>query len=191
MEILTLFSVYLLGVVASFIGTNVGGSALTIIPVFILLGLPPQMAIATSKAASLGTMISGLYKFNIGKKIDFRVGWISAIFALVGTLVGANILVLIPNDVLEKMVGVLLLVLLILVFMRHHGVWDLYELYDIRKDPDQMNNLLGHMRQTSESGDVLRLIKDPGLKELVQNLQERLFRVMKETGGRIDPTWEG
>ena len=76
-------------------------------------------------------------------------------------------------------------------YMRHHGIWDLYELYDVENDSDQMNNLLGHVRLTANHSDVLRWIKEPGLKSLVSDLEQRLFRIIRETGGRIDPTWEG
>ncbi len=75
-------------------------------------------------------------------------------------------------------------------FMRFHGIWDLYELYDIRKDPDQMNNLLGNVRLTSEPGQVLNLLKDPELKSLVNDLQGRLFKILKDTGARREPSWE-
>jgi N-acetylglucosamine-6-sulfatase len=34
-------------------------------------------------------------------------------------------------------------------FMQYHGVWDLDELYDVQKDPDQMNNLMGDVRTTT------------------------------------------
>lgn len=76
-------------------------------------------------------------------------------------------------------------------FMRHHGIWDKYELYDIENDPDQMNNLLGHVEPTSNHSDILTWIEEPELKKLVNDLQERLFRIVRETGGRIDPTWKG
>jgi N-acetylglucosamine-6-sulfatase len=75
-------------------------------------------------------------------------------------------------------------------YMRHQGIWDLYELYDVANDPDEMNNLLGAVCQTSEPNDVLTLLKDPELKNLVDDLQGRLFRIIEETGGRIDPTWK-
>jgi len=74
-------------------------------------------------------------------------------------------------------------------FMRHHGVWDLYELYDIRKDPDQMHNLLGHVHLTTESGDALNLIREPELRKLLNDLQGRLFGILKETGARMEPSW--
>jgi len=76
-------------------------------------------------------------------------------------------------------------------YMRHHGIWDMYELYDVENDPDQMNNLLGHVRLTANHSDVLRWIKESGLKSLVSDLEQGLFRIIRETGGRIDPTWEG
>ncbi len=74
-------------------------------------------------------------------------------------------------------------------YMRFQGVWDLYELYDIQKDPDQMNNLLGNVRLTTQAGDILRQIKDPGLREMVNDFQKRMFGIIRETGGRVDPTW--
>jgi N-acetylglucosamine-6-sulfatase len=74
-------------------------------------------------------------------------------------------------------------------FMRHHGIWDLYELYDIRKDPDQMHNLLGQVRLTTESGDALNLNKNPELRKLVNDLQGRMFEILKKTGARTEPTW--
>ena len=74
-------------------------------------------------------------------------------------------------------------------YMRYQGVWDLYELYDIQKDPDQMNNLLGNVRLTTQAGDALRLIKDSGLREMVNTFQKKLFGIIRDTGGRIDPTW--
>ncbi|MCE5249363.1 sulfatase [bacterium] len=76
-------------------------------------------------------------------------------------------------------------------YMRHQGVWDVYELYDVEKDPDEMVNLLGHVRETSEPNDVLTLLKEPELRNLVNDLEKRMFGIIRETGGRIDPTWKG
>jgi len=74
-------------------------------------------------------------------------------------------------------------------FMRYHGVWDLYELYDIRQDPDQMNNLLGHVRTTTQGGRLSRRIKDPDLSRLVTDFTNRIQKILSETNGRMEPTW--
>lgn len=76
-------------------------------------------------------------------------------------------------------------------YMNYHGVWDRDELYDNQKDPGQMNNLLGDVRITTQGGRLSRQIKDPEMKKLVAGLQDRMFRILDETGGRREPTWAG
>jgi N-acetylglucosamine-6-sulfatase len=74
-------------------------------------------------------------------------------------------------------------------FMRYHGVWDLYELYDIQKDPEQMNNLLAGVRTTTEGGRLFNRIQDPGLRALVAGFEEVIRERLAITGGRMEPTW--
>jgi N-acetylglucosamine-6-sulfatase len=74
-------------------------------------------------------------------------------------------------------------------FMQYHGVWDIDELYDIRKDPEQMNNLLADVRTTTEAGRNFFRIKDPERKELVGGFLKRMSAIMAETGGRMEPSW--
>ncbi len=74
-------------------------------------------------------------------------------------------------------------------FMRYHGIWDLYELYDVQKDPDQMNNLLGHVRTTTQAGRLKRRIEEPELRRLVDDLEARIRGILESTNGRMEPTW--
>jgi N-acetylglucosamine-6-sulfatase len=76
-------------------------------------------------------------------------------------------------------------------FMQYHGVWDLDELYDIQKDPDQMSNLMADVRTTTQGGRLFNRIKDPELKRLVSDLQQRMWKILAATGGRREPTWKG
>ena len=75
-------------------------------------------------------------------------------------------------------------------YMHYHGIWDLDELYDVEKDPDQMNNLMGNVRVTTDDGQLFTQIKDPALKSLVGDLRGRLWKILADTGGRREPVWK-
>jgi N-acetylglucosamine-6-sulfatase len=77
--------------------------------------------------------------------------------------------------------------------MRFHGIWDRYEIYDMRTDPDEMNNLLGNVVVRNEAGSVDQLVPiqaDPELRKLFTDLQGRLFDLLEETGASREPDWE-
>lgn len=79
-------------------------------------------------------------------------------------------------------------------FMKYHGVWDRYELYDIERDPDEMNNLVGQFLQRHEGGPLENLIQKkvgPEVKALFSEMQDRLSGLLRETGCREEPTWTG
>jgi uncharacterized membrane protein YfcA len=123
MELLRLIAVFTVGLIAGFIGTNVGGGGLISIPALIFLGLSPQVAIATNKVGSLGVTGAGLVRFHKGGKVNYKIGVPIAIFAVIGSYFGANTLLTIPNTILEKIVGVIILAILVLVlFNKNIGV---------------------------------------------------------------------
>lgn len=74
-------------------------------------------------------------------------------------------------------------------YMEYHGIWDIDELYDIQKDPQQLNNLLADARTTTQSGRVFNRIKDPELKKLVADLKARRNKILETTGGLPEPRW--
>ncbi|MFN7925412.1 MAG: sulfatase [Bryobacteraceae bacterium] len=73
-------------------------------------------------------------------------------------------------------------------FMQSNGVWDLAELYDIEKDPEQMRNLLHDSRLTYNRGR-LSMNLEGERKRIVDELQARLHTILSETGG--DPRRSG
>lgn len=113
---------FLVGVIAGFFGSTVGGGSLLSIPFLIFLGLPPQVAIATDRFGGLGQAITALFKFWKSKKIVWKFVPILAVTSLVGALVGANLLLNIDTQSLQKVVGILLFVLLgFVLFKREVG----------------------------------------------------------------------
>jgi N-acetylglucosamine-6-sulfatase len=74
-------------------------------------------------------------------------------------------------------------------FMQHLGVWDISELYDLEKDPDQMNNIVRDIRINYQRGRLSMNIKDEERRTLVGGLQNRLHQLLSDTGG--DPRRSG
>ena len=111
-------SVFGVGIVASVMGTMVGGGSLLSIPLLIFLGLPPQVAIATDRFAALGGAITALHQFARSKKVVWRWVPILAALSLGGSLVGARVLVDTDPNTLRNVVGALLIALLPFLFLR-------------------------------------------------------------------------
>ena len=78
-------------------------------------------------------------------------------------------------------------------FMQYHGIFDLYELYDINEDPHETNNLLGDIRVTTEAGTLDGLINrgdfDPELKETFRTVHRRLMEELDRLGCAREPNW--
>ncbi len=74
--------------------------------------------------------------------------------------------------------------------MNYPGIWDMSELYDLRKDPDQVDNLLaGAVLGPRMRGRYANHVKDPAVRETVDQLQARLAELLAATGG--DPRLAG
>ncbi len=76
-------------------------------------------------------------------------------------------------------------------YMTYEGVWDIYELYDLVNDPEQKNNLLGHIHYGQDYGTFLKHVRqqDPELWRVVKKLDQRLSDLMNEKGGSRKPDW--
>ncbi|NUM55617.1 MAG: sulfatase [Candidatus Hydrogenedentes bacterium] len=79
-------------------------------------------------------------------------------------------------------------------YIRYHGVWDFYELYDVEKDPDEMTNLLAGYIQDSEGGILEAIIRKKApddVKALFEDMTNRLNTLLKESGCLQEPAWIG
>ena len=117
-EIVTLLMVLIVGLVTGFFDSIVGAGGLISVPYLIFLGLPPQVAIATDRFGVLGQTFAALVKFWKAKKIVWKIVPILTIISIIGSIVGANILLNIDQKILESAVGVLIFILLPLIFLK-------------------------------------------------------------------------
>jgi len=70
-------------------------------------------------------------------------------------------------------------------YMTYEGIWDNYELYDIENDPEQKNNLLGHIVYGQTYGTFLRKVReqDKAVWPTVKELDQRLNHLWMEQDG--------
>jgi len=135
-EIITLIGIFIIGIIASIIGTMVGGGSIVSIIFLIFIGLPPQVAIATDRLGSLGQTITAFLKFLKAKKIVWKYVPILALISLAGSLIGANILLNVNPKILQKIVGIILLLLLPVIFLKK-------EVGVEHNTPKKLNMLIG------------------------------------------------
>ena len=76
-------------------------------------------------------------------------------------------------------------------YITYHGVWDNFELYDIKKDPNQKNNLLGDVVYGLGYGHFVghALKQLPNLAPTLKKLDNRINEILKETEGERRPIW--
>ena len=78
-------------------------------------------------------------------------------------------------------------------YMRYHGIWAVDELYDVQKDPHQMNNLIGDVKTQNEGGPLINRFRERNhpYYELLTDYEGRIRQIVESTGGRMEPVWFG
>lgn len=117
MEIYSLATVFAISILASSFGTLTGGTSLITIPVLMVLGLPPHVAIGTDRFGIIGLNISGWYKFQLKRLIDYRIAWIVAVPICAGTFIGSNIVLQISAEALRNIVVLINLALFLFLLV--------------------------------------------------------------------------
>lgn len=106
------------GFVAGFINTVAGSGSLLTLPLLISIGLPPNVANATNRVAILLQNVVGVSSFKQKKVLNLKTDYRLAIPAIIGSIPGAVFAVKISGDVLEKTIGVLLVVMFFLIITK-------------------------------------------------------------------------
>ena len=98
---------------AGFVDSIAGGGGLISLPAYMIAGLPAHTAIATNKLSSTLGTVASTGRFLKNGYVPVKLSLCAAVMALVGSAVGANISMLLPEQVLQ---GMLLVVLPIVAF---------------------------------------------------------------------------
>jgi len=116
--VLDLVATFAVGFVATFVFVTTGGVGMITIPALIFLGLSPQAAIATDLFALFGGRLGGLAGLLREGKVDLALGARLGLLSGLGATAGAFTLLGVPQELMKRLLGVFLLVLLALLLLR-------------------------------------------------------------------------
>lgn len=106
-----------LGAAAGFINTFAGGGSMLTVPFLIFLGLPANVANATNRVAILLQNVVSTRKFRQQKILDIRTDSKLLLPTALGSIAGAFIAVDIHEDLLQKIIAGLLVVMFFMVLL--------------------------------------------------------------------------
>lgn len=118
MDLSLLAAMFAAGMASGFVDAIAGGGGLVMIPALMLSGLSAPAAIATNKVVGVtGVLTSGL-RYAAGGLVDRTAALYMGVPALVGSLAGARSINLLPRDLAEPLVIVLLVAITAFVSVR-------------------------------------------------------------------------
>ncbi|CAH6870744.1 putative membrane transporter protein [Vibrio chagasii] len=88
-----------------------GGAGLLQFPLLIFLGLPFSVALATHKVASVALGLGAAYTHVKGGTLSWKICIYLIIVGSIGVVVGANIVLMIPDAIAQKLLGAMILAL--------------------------------------------------------------------------------
>ncbi|HCT73375.1 MULTISPECIES: sulfite exporter TauE/SafE family protein [Psychrobacter] len=94
--------------IAGYVDAVAGGAGLILIPAFLLVGLPPQLALGQEKLVSTVGTIAAIKNFVKSKSIVWKILPIGIIAALIGSFIGAKAILTVPPHVIQYFILALL-----------------------------------------------------------------------------------
>ncbi|MBO8168561.1 MAG: sulfite exporter TauE/SafE family protein [Thermoanaerobacteraceae bacterium] len=107
--------VFAAGIAAGFLNTVAGGGSLLTMPMLIFLGLPSAVANGTNRIALMVQNIVAVTNFRRKGFFDWQLGLMLAVPAVLGSIVGANIAIQLPDRIFNKILAVVMMVVLTLI----------------------------------------------------------------------------
>ena len=111
-------ALFLIGIIVGFINTMAGGGSLITLPVLIFMGLPSSVANGTNRIGILFSSFSAHYGFKSKGINTFPFSIYLGISALLGSLIGAKIAISVEDDIFNKILSVIIIVVSILILFK-------------------------------------------------------------------------
>ncbi|MGR9047812.1 sulfite exporter TauE/SafE family protein [Halobacillus faecis] len=120
MTILSFLAILGVGIGAGFINVIAGGGSLLTLPILIFFGLPSAVANGTNRIALMAQNIVAIISYRKDGYFDGKFSLLLAIPALIGSIVGAQIAVNIPDDLFNRILSIVMIVVLVIMIWKPH-----------------------------------------------------------------------
>ncbi|HON17708.1 MAG TPA: sulfite exporter TauE/SafE family protein [Salinivirgaceae bacterium] len=122
MNTLELLLIALVGVFAGFINVLAASGSMVVLPLLIFLGLEPNVANGTNRVAILVQNLVAVRNFNKQNLVSFRTNLPIIVASLLGAIVGTFTVVQIDKEILNPIIGGLLIVMFFLMLSKP-SIW--------------------------------------------------------------------
>ncbi len=112
----------LAGLLSGFINTLAGSGSLITLPLLMFMGLPANVANGTNRISVLLQSLTGTLGFKKGGQLELKIGLWLAVPTIAGSLAGAVFAVELNEQLMEKAIGFLLVVMFFLILFKP-DVW--------------------------------------------------------------------
>ncbi len=106
------------GFAAGFINTLAGSGSLITLPILIFIGLPANVANGTNRVGILFQNIMGASSFRRRAVLDLRGALMLGVPAVLGSIAGAQIAVNLNEEVMRRVIGVVMIIMLVVILAR-------------------------------------------------------------------------
>ncbi len=110
------------GFIGGFVGAQVGAGAMITLPALLFLGLEPALAIGANILSGWLINVVAVVRFWKSKKIDFKLSIPLSIIALIGAIIGSNLVINIDIEILRRLVAVFFGALIFTLFIKPKGI---------------------------------------------------------------------
>lgn len=117
-ELYSLTILYFVGILAGAINVMAGGGSSLTLPALIFLGVDPTVANGTNRIAILSQNLSAFAAFHKDRLNDFRESLRFSVFTLPGVLIGSVAAVKVSDELFEKVLAVVLILLIFTFFFK-------------------------------------------------------------------------
>ncbi|MEN8138538.1 MAG: sulfite exporter TauE/SafE family protein [Bacteroidota bacterium] len=118
MTIPEIIALIISGIAVGFINTLAGGGSIISLSILMFLGLPAGIANGTNRIAITLQTITATINFKKNNILDSKKGIRLGIPTIIGSILGAYIAIDINEDIFEKAMAIIMIIMVIFIFLR-------------------------------------------------------------------------